>query len=349
MKIIQVGSGGWAKGWLEYIHADPEWELTALVSRGGSSLEEAKARYGLADSQCFTDFSQALKLDCDVVLIALPHRLHLEYAAKAVRAGKNVLIEKPLCESMEDAVRFAEFMRGRPERAWVSQNFRFRKQLWQMKASLGAAGIGSPRWADVNFRLGMSGDRDDPAAAWQRVPWRREQASLLFLESAIHHFDMMRFLTGSNASSIYATAWTPEWGGVNTPLSTMAVLEFESGFKAGYSASIRSIGFETGWQGNWLLQTDAGAVRWEYDGELCLEMGDGAAGALVEDFTFAGQDRGGVLSELKRQLRGEPGAVPDVFDNLNSLAVSFAALKSLKEQRKVLLSEILEEKSFERS
>ncbi len=341
MRIIQVGSGGWAKGWLEFIHADPECELTALVSRGGSSLEEAKARYSLTDGQCFSDFSQALKLDCDVVLIALPHRLHLEYAMEAVKAGKNVLIEKPLCESMEDAVRFAEFMRGRQERAWVSQNFRFRKQLWQIKASLGSAGLGNPQWADVCFRLGMSGDRKDPEAAWQLVSWRQEQASLLFLESAIHHFDMMRFLSGSNAASVYATAWTPSWGGGDSPLSTMAVLEFESGFKVSYSASIRSIGFETGWQGNWLLQTDAGAVRWEYDGENRLELGRGASGALAEDFVFAGQDRSGVLNELKRQMRGEPGAVPDVSDHLNSLAISFAALKSVRERRPVLLSEVL--------
>ena len=340
MKIIQVGSGGWAKGWLEFIHAGPDFELTALVSRGGSSLEEAKAKYTLEDSQCFSDFSQALKLDCDVVIIDLPHRLHLEYAMEAVRAGKNVLIEKPLCESMEEAMHFAEFMRGRQERAWVSQNFRFRKPLWQMKASMGPAGIGTLQWADVSLRLGMSGRRDDPAAAWQRVSWRQEQASLLFLESAIHHFDMMRFLSGSNAASVYAAAWTPDWGGTDTPLSTMAVLEFESGFKANYSASIRSIGFETGWQGNWLLQTDAGAVRWEHGGEARLEMGDGAPGKLAENFYFAGQDRGGVLNELERQLRGEPGAVPDVKDHLNSLAISFAALKSMKEQRKVLLSEI---------
>ena len=69
-------------------------------------------------------------------------------------------------------------------------------------------------------------------------------------------------------------------------------------------------------------------------------MGDGAPGKLAENFYFAGQDRGGVLNELERQLRGEPGAVPDVKDHLNSLAISFAALKSMKEQRKVLLSEI---------
>jgi hypothetical protein len=42
-----------------------------------------------------------------------------------------------------------------------------------------------------------------------------------------------------------------------------------------------------------------------------------------------------------RELRGEEGAVPTVFDNINSLAVSFAVLKSIEEDRTVELSEIL--------
>lgn len=46
MKIIQVGSSGWAAGWLEYIHNDPDCELAALVSRGGPNLEAGKGKVG---------------------------------------------------------------------------------------------------------------------------------------------------------------------------------------------------------------------------------------------------------------------------------------------------------------
>ena len=48
-------------------------------------------------------------------------------------------------------------MKGRNERAFVSQNYRFRPQLWQMKASFGDDGTdGQPAWANVVFRHGVT-------------------------------------------------------------------------------------------------------------------------------------------------------------------------------------------------
>ena len=70
-------------------------------------------------------------------------------------------------------------------------------------------------------------------------------------------------------------------------------------------------------------------------------MSLGLEGHLSEDFYFPGKDRAGVLKEVMRELKGEPGAVPTVFDNIQSLAVSFAVLKSIDEDRTVELSEIL--------
>lgn len=79
------------------------------------------------------------------MIVALPHKFHIPYAKKAVEAGKNVLIEKPLTDNIQEAEEFLEFMKGRNERAFVSQNYRFRPQLWQMKASFGDDGIADPR------------------------------------------------------------------------------------------------------------------------------------------------------------------------------------------------------------
>ena len=101
MKIIQVGSSGWAAGWLEYIHNDPDCELAALVSRGGPNLEAAKEKWGIPDEVCCTDYDEALKREADLVIVALPHKFHIPYAKKAVEAGKNVLIEKPLTDNIQ--------------------------------------------------------------------------------------------------------------------------------------------------------------------------------------------------------------------------------------------------------
>ena len=341
MKIIQVGSSGWAAGWLEYIHNDPECELVALVSRGGPNLDAAKEKWDISDDICCTDYDEALKRDADIVIVALPHKFHTEYARKAVLAGKNVLIEKPLCDKIDEAKAFVEFMAGRKEKAFVSQNYRFRPQLWQMKASFGDDGIGNPAWANVIFRHGVTNEKNSDRTAWQRKDWRREQTSLLMLEVALHHFDMLRFISGSNVRSVYARGWNPEWSDLVGVGSAFALLEFENGFKANYSVTEKSIGFPTGYQSDWIMQTDKGAVKWFDDEPNRLDMAVGVPGELKNNFYFPGKDRAGVLRDVCQQLNGKPGVVPSVQDNINSLAVSFAVLKSIEEDRPVLLSEIL--------
>lgn len=341
MKVIQVGSSGWAAGWLEYIHNEGDCELAALVSRGGPNLEAAKAKWSIPDELCLTDYDEALKKEAELVIVALPHKYHIEYAKKAVLAGKNVLIEKPLCDDLDEAMDFLRFMEGRTEKAWVSQNYRFRPQLWQMMASFGDEGIGRPSWANVVFRHGLTNLKNSERTAWQRKDWRREQTSLLFLEVAIHHFDMLRFVSGSNVKSVYARGWNPDWSDLNGVGAAFVLLEFENGFRANYSVTEKSIGFPTGYQCDWIMQTDKGAVKWENDEPNRLDMSLDDKGELRQDFFFPGKDRAGVLHDLRGQLEGKKGAVPTVFDNINSLAVSFAALRSIAEDRPVLLSEII--------
>ena len=271
----------------------------------------------------------------------MPHKYHIPYAKKAVLAGKNVLIEKPLTDDLNEAKEFLRFMEGRKEKAFVSQNYRFRPQLWQMKASFGEDNIGQPAWANVTFRHGLTNEKNSEKTAWQRKDWRLEQTSLLLLEVAIHHFDMLRFVSGSNVKNVYARGWNPAWSDLNGVGSAFVLLEFENGFKANYSVTEKSIGFPCGYQANWIMQTDRGAVIWENDEPNRLDMSLGLTGQLRDDFYFPGKDRAGVLKEVMRELRGETGAVPTVFDNIHSLAVSFAVLKSIEEDRTVELSEIL--------
>jgi len=341
MKIIQVGSSGWAAGWLEYIHNEPDAEMVAIVSRGGPKFEETKAKWNIPDEICYTDFDEALKLDADLVIVAMPHRFHIPYARKAVLAGKNVLIEKPLTDNLDEAKEFVEFMKGRKEKAFVSQNYRFRPQLWQMKASFGEDNIGKPCWANVTFRHGITNEKNSEKTAWMRKDWRQEQTSLLLLEVAIHHFDMMRFICNSNVKRVYAQGWNPEWSDINGLGSAFILLEFENGFRVNYSVTEKSIGFPCGYQANWIMQTDKGSVIWENDEPNRLDMSIGVPGELKEDFYFPGKDRAGVLKDILGQLQGKAGSVPNVSDNINSLAIGFAVLKSIEEDRPVSIDEIL--------
>lgn len=88
MKLALVGIGKIARDQhVPSIAADPDWTLAATVSRHGT-VEGVEA---------FTDFDAMLaaRPDIPVVSLALPPQPRFDYALKAIRAGRHVMLEKP--------------------------------------------------------------------------------------------------------------------------------------------------------------------------------------------------------------------------------------------------------------
>jgi predicted dehydrogenase len=80
-------------------------EVAAVVDRSEFLVKEIAAKWGAA---AYTDAERALReADADAALITVPDRLHLQLAEAALRAGKHVLIEKPLTETSEQARQLA--------------------------------------------------------------------------------------------------------------------------------------------------------------------------------------------------------------------------------------------------
>lgn len=77
-------------------------ELTALAGRNESAVKEAAERLGWASTE--TDWRQLIaRDDIDLIDICTPGDTHAEIAIAALKAGKHVLCEKPLANSVEEA------------------------------------------------------------------------------------------------------------------------------------------------------------------------------------------------------------------------------------------------------
>lgn len=88
MEIALVGIGKIAiDQHIPSISASPDWELSATVSRHGS----------VDGVEAFTDFEEMLekRRDIRVISLCLPPVPRFDYAAKAIRAGRHVMLEKP--------------------------------------------------------------------------------------------------------------------------------------------------------------------------------------------------------------------------------------------------------------
>src|SRR5687768_17485071 len=79
----------------------PHVRQQVLVARDAETTRDLAARYGWAEAQ--TEWRAILdRADIDVVDVCLPGHLHAEVAIAALEAGKHVLVEKPLANTVAE-------------------------------------------------------------------------------------------------------------------------------------------------------------------------------------------------------------------------------------------------------
>ena len=113
-----VGAGNIAHRFARSLANEPRSELTAISCRSATKATAFALEHGVATESALSD--EALggvagsahaallaRPDVDAVYVALPHHLHAEWVVAALRAGKAVLCEKPLCVSPEETALLA--------------------------------------------------------------------------------------------------------------------------------------------------------------------------------------------------------------------------------------------------
>jgi predicted dehydrogenase len=102
-RVVLLGAG-----FIADIHAEsyhrfvPDAELVGVYSRSEDHARAFAQKHGIPT--WFTDLDEAVaRTDCDVVDICLPNHLHARVTIAAATAGKHVIIEKPLCLTLEEA------------------------------------------------------------------------------------------------------------------------------------------------------------------------------------------------------------------------------------------------------
>lgn len=123
--------------------------------------------------------------DVDAVAVTLPDHLHLEPTIAALRAGKYVIVEKPLATSTSDSQLILDEQIA-PGRLMVAHILRFDPRLQELKRRLDAAEFGSVRYIRIW--------RTNSLVTADRI---RDRVSVNgFL--GVHDFDLLLWLTGQN-------------------------------------------------------------------------------------------------------------------------------------------------------
>lgn len=180
--VALAGAGPWAaKALAPMLAAGPETRLAAVWSRRPEAARELAAAHGAKTAGTF----DALLGHCDAVAFAVPPDVQAELALGAARAGKALLLEKPLALTLEAAERLARAVDETNVTTQLMLTHRFRSRT---DAFLAQAG----EWDAFGARLAFlsSAFIRGPYAC----PWRIEHGALHDLGP--HAFDLLEAAMG---------------------------------------------------------------------------------------------------------------------------------------------------------
>ena len=222
IRIGIVGSGYMARTYAEALarHTQGAEVVAVAVGRRAATLA---AEYGLAAEPSLE--ALVARTDVDAVILATPEQIRLAQVRTAAAAGKHVLSEKPFAPSIAQADAMIAACREAGVTLMVSQTLRFRGTMARAKQLVDAGEIGRV----LQIRSYAMHSREDFLDTVAEKPWIGDATGGgHFYDQAVHNFDYMRWLTGSEITEVFAYL-TTQTGLPSPAMSAMAQLRFASG------------------------------------------------------------------------------------------------------------------------
>jgi predicted dehydrogenase len=335
IEVIVAGLGGRGRDWVREVRTSPAYKLVACVDINQTVINRAAAELNIPREVCFVDLQEAIdKTSCRAVIIATPADCHVAACETTLLSGLAVMVEKPFTIRLHEAVKLVSLAEQQGVPLLVAQNYRYLRSVRAAKRLIAAGALGPIGIVVSQYYC----PPHDMAASLARL-----EHSVLW-GMGVHHLDALRYALGKEVTSVAAESFTLPGGKLPEGASFRAMLSFAGGTRALYSATYESSGHQFFERGQEFYTRFAGERatlhvfhRWLI---LCEQ---GKLPRLVRRGPRKVTEEQILLSQLERALlSGEPAEVSG-RDNLQTMAVLEACLRSAAEQRwinpQVLLNE----------
>jgi myo-inositol 2-dehydrogenase/D-chiro-inositol 1-dehydrogenase len=336
MKKINIGIVG--VGRMGSIHLEnlvtkfPNARVLA-ISDTSPNLEALAEKYQVA--KVYPQFESMIKdSEINAVVICSPTDLHAEHIIKAAKAGKHIFCEKPMDLSLETVKEVLEIVKLAGVKLFIAFNRRFDPNFQRVEKMVKDGKIGAPQIIKITSR-----DPGPPPLPYIKV------SGGLFLDMAIHDFDMARFISGKEVVEVFSKGTVfidegiAEAGDIDTAATILtmednSMIIIDNCRKASYGYDQRIEVFGS--------KGMCGSENKLHDNHFHWDE-NGIHQSLPMDF-FMDRYLKSYYNEMESFLscllnNTEPD--PSGIDGLMSIAIGLAAKKSLHEGRAVKLSELL--------
>ncbi|MGF1584385.1 MAG: Gfo/Idh/MocA family protein [Bacteroidales bacterium] len=199
-------------------------DFMAVSSRSADKGREFGMKYGVKSYTSVQEMVEKEKLD--VVVICTPHPNHKIPAIESLKAGANVLVEKPLASTLQDCDEMILAAREAGKTLGVVSQRRFYAPCIRMQNAIEKGLIGRPALGTVQ----MLGWRDN--AYYSSDPWRgswEHEGGGVLVNQAPHQLDLLQWFMGGGIEELFGV-----WSNINHPYikvedTALAIVKFRNG------------------------------------------------------------------------------------------------------------------------
>lgn len=187
-----VGTGWVSSEYIRAFQSNSHTRVAAICSRS-KERGEAKAReFGLREVQIYTDYQKMLEnSDLDIVCLCSPNFLHAEQTIQAAKAGRNVVIEKPVALNLKDLKRMRNAVRRAKIKTVVGFVLRWNPLFETIKSMIENDFVGNVFYVEADYQ--------DNIGQWLHGwDWTRrmDTGGGTFLVGGCHAMDAIRWFAG---------------------------------------------------------------------------------------------------------------------------------------------------------
>ncbi|MDA0346761.1 MAG: Gfo/Idh/MocA family oxidoreductase [Verrucomicrobia bacterium] len=337
-----IGYGAWGSCHAKAIEKTEGAELVGIAARSEETCSVARNAY--PDAGVVSDYRELIaRDDIDIVDVVLPSHLHHEVGCAVLKAGKHLMMEKPMGLSVEECDDLIRLAKENDCILAIGHELRLSSLWGKVKEMIDDGFVGQPQYVLVElsrkpYRQGASGWRYDINRVGNWI-----------LEEPIHFFDLARwYLQGiGEPVSVFATANSRQPNHPELQDNFSAMVQFEEGAYAVVSQTLASFEHHqmvkvSGTKGS-LWASWSGAMDRDDRPTFFLKAGDGETVQNIPITESAGE-----LFELEaeigmcvRAIRNGGAIATTGEDGLWSTALCIAAQESVDTGAPVKMSDVL--------
>jgi predicted dehydrogenase len=244
-KAVLVGLGNFGRTWYDLLKRDYPNIRPIIV--------DTQPEHGnlVPDDPFYTSFSEAVSAEKpDFVINVTPPAVHNEITHAAFDHGLPVLCEKPIAEEYCQAVEIVQRAEAENRLLVIAENYRRTPLARETRKLIQNNAIGDLSAIHVEFYKHF----------FDNKPYLTAMKNPLLVDVVIHHLDLLRYFTASEALEVFAHSYNPPNSRFESGGALELLIKMQNGIPFTFVGSFSAIGSETGWLGNWRIEGSKGVL-----------------------------------------------------------------------------------------